>query len=98
MVPVSYPSGSTSRSVREWVWLNPSKPGEARFVLCDEREVKLWDRLEQSRQLDCDELTAIEPGLEEAFRRVKVARRTMSDELLSLALVSLNGPFLVFGG
>jgi hypothetical protein len=58
MVPVSNPSGSMSRSVGDWVWPDPSKPGEAQFVLCDEREVKLWDLLEQSGQSTCDELTA----------------------------------------
>jgi hypothetical protein len=98
MVPVSSPSGSTSGLVGEWVWPDPSKPGEARFVLCDEREVKLWDLVEQSGQSACDELTTAESGLDEALRRVKVARRTASSELLSLARVSLNDPFLVFGG
>jgi hypothetical protein len=60
--------------------------------------VKLWDLLEQSGQSACDELTSVESGLEEALHRVKVARWTAFDELLSLARVSLNDPFLVFGG
>jgi hypothetical protein len=98
MVPISSPSSSTNGSLGEWVWLDPSKPGEAQFVLRDEREVKLWDLLEQRWQSACDELTTVVLGLEEALRRVKVARRTVSGELLSLARVSLNGPFLVFGG
>jgi hypothetical protein len=40
----------------------------------------------------------MESGLEEALRRVKVARWTASSELLSVARVSLSSPFLVFGG
>jgi hypothetical protein len=47
MVPISSPSGSTSRSVGERVWPDPSKPSEAQFVLCNEQEVKLWDLLIQ---------------------------------------------------
>jgi hypothetical protein len=46
MVPISSPSSSTSGLVGEWVWPDPSKLGEARFVLHDEWEVKLWDFLE----------------------------------------------------
>jgi hypothetical protein len=60
--------------------------------------VKLWDLLEHSGQSPRDELTAVELGLEEALCRVKVTWQTTSSELLSLARVSLNGPFLVFGG
>jgi hypothetical protein len=88
MVSVSSPSGSTSGSVREWVWPDPSKPGEARFVL-------LWDLLEQCGQSACGELTAAESGLDEVLHRVKVTRRTASCELLSFARVSLTGPILV---
>jgi hypothetical protein len=68
-----------------------------KFVLCDEREVKLWDLLKRSGQPAYGELTVLESGLEEALRRVKVAHRTAFDELLSIAQVSLNSPFLVFG-
>jgi hypothetical protein len=46
MVPVSSQPGPTSRPVEEWVWPDPSNPGEAQFILCDEWEVKLWDLLE----------------------------------------------------
>jgi hypothetical protein len=55
-----------SRSFGEWVWPNPRKPGEARFVLRDEREVKLWDLLKQSGKWACGELAASESGLEES--------------------------------
>jgi hypothetical protein len=50
MVPVSSPPDPTSGPVGEWVWPDPSNPGEARFVLRDEQEVKLWDLLKQSGQ------------------------------------------------
>jgi hypothetical protein len=58
--------------------------------------VKLWDLLELSGQSAYNELTEAESGLEEALRRVKVAWRTTSGELLSIARVSLNTPFMVF--
>jgi hypothetical protein len=80
------------------VWPDPSNPGEAQFILHDEREVKLWDPLEPSEQSACGELTTTESGLVLALHRVKVAWRTASGELLSIARVSLNGSFLVFGG
>jgi hypothetical protein len=85
MVPVSSPPGPTNGPVGEWAWPDPSNPGEVRFVLRNEWEMKLWVLLERSGQSAYGELTADESGLEEALRRVKVAQRTASDELLSIA-------------
>jgi hypothetical protein len=48
MVRVSNPPIPMSGPVGEWVWPNPSNPGEVRFIPCDEREIKLWDLLKQS--------------------------------------------------
>jgi hypothetical protein len=90
MVMASRPSGSVGESVVEMVWPNPGKPGEARFVLRDHQEEKLWGLLERSGESACGELAIVESGLMEALRKVTVARQTVSGELLSLAQVSLN--------
>jgi hypothetical protein len=95
MVLASRSSGSASRSVAEWVWPNPGKPGEARFVLSNHWEEKLWGLLERSGQLAYGELAVIESGLMEALNKVRVAQRTVSGKLQSFAPVSLNGSFLV---
>jgi hypothetical protein len=41
MVLASRSSGSPHESIAEWLWPDPSNPGEARFVLRDHREEKL---------------------------------------------------------
>jgi hypothetical protein len=96
MVPISCLLNPTSGPVGEWMWPDPSNLCEAQFILRTEREAKLRGLLEQSRQSSCGELATTESGLEEALRRVKVARRTVSSELLNVAQVSLNDPFMVF--
>jgi hypothetical protein len=95
MVIASRLSGPVSRSVAEWVWPDPDKPGEARFVLRVHREEKLWGLLEWSKQSAYGELAIIESGLVEALNKVRVTWWTASGELLSFAWVSLNGSFLV---
>jgi hypothetical protein len=47
------------------LWPDPSKPGEARFVLRDRQEEELWGRLEQSGVSADDDLTTMEAGLME---------------------------------
>jgi hypothetical protein len=64
---------SNERVVGEWVWPDPSKSGEARFILHDERQVKLWELLEQVGQSAYGELAATKLGLE-ALNKNKIAR------------------------
>ena len=40
-------SFSGSRVTQELVWPCPSEPRKARFILCDEEEVKLWHLLKE---------------------------------------------------
>jgi hypothetical protein len=82
-------------SVAEWVWPDPIRSGEARFVLRGHWEEKLWGLLEWSEQSGCGELAAIESGLVEALNMVRVTWWTASGELLRFARVSPNGSFLV---
>jgi hypothetical protein len=96
MVLASRSSKLTSRSVGEWVWLDPSKPGKAWLVLRDQWEEELWDLLKRSGRSACSELAAMESGLIEALKKVRVARRTVFGELLSFAQVSLDGPSFTF--
>jgi hypothetical protein len=48
MVLASKPSGYASGTVAKQVWPDPGKPGEARFVLHDNREEKLLGLLKRS--------------------------------------------------
>ena len=42
-------SSSGSGVTRELVWPCLGEPGKARFILCDEEEVKLWHLLRERR-------------------------------------------------
>jgi hypothetical protein len=96
MVRASISYEPTSRSVSEWVWPDPIKPGKARFVLHDQWEEELWDLLELSWRSACGKLATAESGLVEALKKVRVAWQTTSDELLSFSLVSLDNPSFTF--
>jgi hypothetical protein len=74
MVLASRPSKSAGASFAELVWPDPGRLGEARFVLRDHWEEKLWGILEWSVESACGELAAAESGLVEALHKVRVAR------------------------
>jgi hypothetical protein len=88
MVLASRSPKSASWPVGEWAWPDPSKPGEARFVLQDRQEEELWGHLEQSRVSACNDLTAAEVGLVEILKKIRLPRRTTSIDLPNFARVS----------
>jgi hypothetical protein len=91
MVVSCRPSMSASGSVGEWVWPDPGRPCKARFVLRDQQKEELWSRLDQSELSACNDLTTAEVGLVKSLKKVRLARRTASVELLNFARVSPYG-------
>jgi hypothetical protein len=65
------------------VWPDLSKPGEAQFVLRDEREMKLWDLLEQSGLSAYGELATMESRSRKPFIGSKSLRVWRTAELCS---------------
>ena len=71
------------------MWPCPGEPGKARFVLCDEEEVKLW-RLLEDRGLSMDsDLTLTKVSLKETLEGVEVVHHAVIVDLPRTAEVSL---------
>jgi hypothetical protein len=84
-------SASASWPVGEWVWPDLSKPGEARFVLCDRQDEELWGRLERSEILVGNDLTTTDAGLVEVLKKIRLARRSAFVDLPNFIWVSPRG-------
>ena len=65
-------SSSESGATRELVWPCPSKPGKARFILHDKKEVMHWHLLrERGLSMESD-LGLTKAKLKEALERVEL--------------------------
>ena len=83
-------AGSSSGSwvTRKLVWPCPSELGNARFVLHDEEEVKLWHLLEE-RGLSMEfDLALTKARLKEALERVELIHQAMTVDLPRVVEVS----------
>ena len=80
-------SSGGSLASRELVWPHPGEPGKARFILCDEEEVKLWHLLGERGLSMWSKLALTRAKLKEAMERVELIHQAMTIDLPHVAEV-----------